>query len=173
MHRTRIRTALVVFAVAPFSGLAQAGTSDEGLIRATRARSNAAIAAHDPAAMASAWLPEYHAVYSTNAQVNGREAARSYFAERFAGRPDVIYMRLPRSVVVNAKWGQAAEAGRWTGHWTQRDGVTRVGGDYYAKWQKVNGQWLILAEIFVQVSCTGTSYCAVPPPVTQPATPPE
>jgi ketosteroid isomerase-like protein len=41
---------------APFQG------TDEDLIRAARGRSNAAIAAHDPAAIASVWLEDVHVV---------------------------------------------------------------------------------------------------------------
>ena len=72
---------------------------------------------------------------------------------------------------MNADWGQAGETGHWTGHWTQKDGATRVGGDYFAKWKKTDGQWVLLAEIFVQTSCSGTSYCDAPPSL-PPAPPP-
>ncbi len=145
--------------------------SDEAAIREARARSNRAIAAHDAPMMASIWLPEFHQVSSTNAQSHGRAAALKLFISLFALRPDVVYLREPASVIANTAWGQAAEHGRWTGSWTQSDGVTRVGGDYFAKWRKTGGRWMLLTETFVQTSCTGTSYCNVPPPLVADPTP--
>jgi ketosteroid isomerase-like protein len=139
-------------------------SADETLIRAARTRSNQAIAAHDTIALASAWLPDFWLVSSTNAQSAGRAAARARYAQLFASRPDVIYVREPGRIEVNASWGQAAESGQWTGRWTQSDGVTLVGGRYFAKWRKVDGRWLLLAEVFVQTSCSGSAYCNSPPP---------
>ena len=140
-----------------------AQVSDVTAIRGARDRSNRAIAAHDLAGVASVWLPEYHSVASTNAQAHGRDSARANFARYFATRPDVVYRREPTAITVNAAWGQAGENGRWTGSWTQADGVTRVGGIYFAKWKKVDGAWMLLAETFVQTTCRGTKYCDAPP----------
>ena len=136
---------------------------DETMIRSVRARSNHAIAAHDVVTLADTWLPEYWLVSSTNAQSAGRDAARARFVQLFATRPDVMYVRVPDRIEVNVSWGQAAESGRWTGRWTQADGVTQIGGGYFAKWRKIDGRWLLLAEVFVQTSCAGSSYCSLPP----------
>lgn len=138
-------------------------SSDESAIRTARDASNRAIAAHDLAAVAAVWLPEYHSVASTNAQANGRNAARANFAQYFKTRPDVVYRREPTTITVNASWGQSGESGRWNGSWTQPDGVTRVGGIYFAKWKKVGEHWLLLSETFVQTSCSGTKYCDASP----------
>jgi ketosteroid isomerase-like protein len=140
-----------------------AQTTDERAIRAARDRSNRAIAAHDLDGMAAIWLPEFHSVSSRNAQSNGRDSARADFAQIFATRRDVVYLREPTTITVNTAWGQAGESGRWTGSWTQADGVTRVGGIYFAKWKRVGAQWMLLAETFVQTTCSGTSYCKTPP----------
>jgi len=136
---------------------------DASLIRGARTQSNRAIAAHDTVALSRVFLPEYVSVSSSNARSVGRESARSRYAQLFASRPDVIFVRTPDSITVNAAWGQAAESGRWTGQWTQPDGVTQVGGPYFAKWRKTGGQWLLLTEVFVQTSCAGSSYCTQPP----------
>ena len=154
------KTLLLVLTLAS-SALAQ--SSDESAIRAARDRSNRAIAAHDLDGVASVWLPEFHSVSSTNAQANGRDAARATFAQYFAVRPDVVYLREPTAITVNTAWGQAGESGRWTGSWTQADGVTRVGGIYFAKWKRVGSAWMLLAETFVQTSCSGTRYCETSP----------
>lgn len=157
---TRTCCAAALFAAA---SLGAQTPDDERAIRAARDRSNRAIAAHDLDAVASVWLPEFHSVASTNAQANGRDAARANFAQYFANRPDVVYLREPASITVNSAWGQAGENGRWSGSWTQPDGVTRVGGIYFAKWKKVDGKWMLLAEVFVQTRCSGTKYCDAPP----------
>ena len=133
------------------------------MIRSARARSNQAIAAHDVVTLADTWLPEFWLVSSTNAQSAGRDAARARFVQLFSARPDVVYVREPDRIEVNAAWGQAAESGRWTGRWTQADGITQIGGGYFAKWRKIEGRWLLLAEVFVQTSCAGSSYCNLPP----------
>lgn len=64
---------------------------------------------------------------------------------------------------MNSSWLQAAESGHWTGRWTQSDSLTLVGGRYFAKWRKVNDRWMLLAEVYVQTSCTGSSYCTSVP----------
>ena len=166
--KLRAFVSALVLAV-PHAGSAQrtgsvaAQRHDEEMIRAARAGSNRAIASHDTLALASVWLPEFWTVSSTNAQSAGRDAARARYAELFASRPDVVYVRQPEKIDVNAAWRQAAEYGQWRGRWTQADGVTRVGGPYFAKWRKVEDRWLLLAEVFVQTSCSGSSYCNVPP----------
>lgn len=137
--------------------------SDESLIRDARAESNRAIVRHDLAGVSRHWLPEFHMISSTNQQSAGRDAARARFREVFASRANVVYVREPETIEVNQAWGQAAESGRWTGRWSDSYGSTRVGGPYFAKWRKVNNQWMLLAEVFVQTSCVGPRYCASPP----------
>ena len=56
-----------------------------------------------------------------------------------------------------------ARGGEWTGRWTEPDGVVQVRGTYLAQWRKVNGTWLIQAEVFVPTACTGSTYCAAHP----------
>jgi len=158
-----IRHALSLTLAATVLTSCRAPAADEALIRDARAHSNQAIAAHDTMALANVWLPEYVSVSSTNAQSIGRDSARTRYAGLFKTRPDVVYVRTPESIVVNRSWGQAAESGHWTGRWTQADGVTLVGGRYFAKWRKVGGRWLLLTEIFVQTSCSGSNYCNQPP----------
>ena len=158
----RLALAFIASVAGSHAALGQEPT-DAALIRAARTRSNQAIAAHDTVALSSGWLPEFWLVSSTNAQTAGRDAARARYAQIFASRPDVVYVREPDAIEVNASWGQAGELGTWTGRWTQADGVTRVGGRYFAKWRQVGGQWLLLTEVFVQTTCSGSSYCSQPP----------
>jgi len=138
-------------------------SSDEALIRAARARSNAAIAAHDPPAMARAWMDDVHVVSSTSAQTAGRAANQERMAQQFARRPDTLWVRTPATIDVYEPWAVASERGEWTGGWTEPDGKMTIGGTYLAQWRKINGQWLIQAEVFVPTRCAGSKYCSQRP----------
>ena len=159
--------ALVVCASASYyaGGLAAAvqASSEEQMIREARARSNAAIAAHDPAAMARLWMADVHVVRSTGAQVAGRNPNQQRMAQQFATRPDTIYVRKPSVIHVYLPWGMASENGEWTGRWTEPDGVVDTAGTYMAQWRRIDGQWLIQAELYVPTRCTGSKYCSQRP----------
>jgi ketosteroid isomerase-like protein len=118
-------------------------SADETAIRDTRARSNAAIAAHDPAAIARAWMDDVHVVSSTSAQTAGRAANQERMAQQFARRPDTIWVRTPATIDVYAPWAVASERGEWSGGWSEPDGKMTIGGTYLAQWRKIDGQWLI------------------------------
>lgn len=143
--------------------MAQSAAADQAAIRAARARSNRAIATHDLDAAAAIWSEDYVGISSRNARSVGRVEEREQFAQLLASRPGVVFVRTPDAVTVNTSWSQAGESGRWTGNWSGADGATHVGGIYFAKWIKQNGEWRILAETFVQTSCSGTPYCDAPP----------
>lgn len=138
-------------------------SDDETRIRAARERSNAAIAKHDVAAIAAHWMLDFHVVTSTSAQASGREAYAKRMAETFARRPDTVWVRTPATVDVFAPWTVASERGEWTGRWTEPDGVIEIGGTYLAQWRRVDGVWLIQAELFVPTHCRGSAYCAKRP----------
>ena len=133
--------------------------TEESQIRERRQISNDAIAAKDTAAMARIWTPDYHIVTSRNAEASGRRANAIRFAEEFAAKPDVIYVRAPEKIKVFIKWNMASELGNWVGHWTENGKLVELKGTYLAKWHKVNGEWMIRAEIFVPVSCIGGAIC--------------
>jgi ketosteroid isomerase-like protein len=137
--------------------------SPDSAIRAARARSNRAIAAHDADATTAVMSDDYVSVSSGNTRNVGRDAARVSYAQIFSTRRGVIFVRTPKTITVNPAWGQAGESGTWTGKWSSADGSVRVGGIYFAKWNKTGGRWLLLAETFVQTSCSGTEYCNAPP----------
>jgi ketosteroid isomerase-like protein len=138
---------------------AAAQDGDDQLIRAARGRSNAAIAAHDLAGIASVWMDDVHVVSSTSAQTAGRLQNQERMASQFRNRPDTIYVRRSTAVEVYPAWSVAAEHGEWTGRWTEPDGALVVGGTYLAQWRKIGGQWFIQAELFVPTRCSGSSYC--------------
>ena len=133
--------------------------SDEQAIRAARAQSNRAIAAHDLDAISRAWMDDVHIVTSTSAQGTGRDENRQRMARQFANRPDTTYVRRTAQVDVYEAWGVASEKGEWTGTWTESDGKVTIGGTYLAQWRKVGSEWLIQAELFVPLHCDGSRYC--------------
>jgi len=141
----------------------QAAPDDAALIRAARADSNAAIARHDLAGIAKHWLPNVSIVTSTGAHDDTKPGNAGRMGAQFTRRPDTVYVRTPSTIEVFAAWEVASERGEWTGRWTEPDGVVDIRGTYLAHWRKVNGTWLIQAEVFVPTSCTGSRYCAARP----------
>jgi molybdate transport system substrate-binding protein len=138
-------------------------SADEQMIREARARSNAAIAAHDPTAMARLWMDDVHVVRSTGSQVAGRERNQERMAQQFATRPDTIYVRQPSAIDVYSPWAMASERGEWTARWTEPDGIVDMAGTYMAQWRRVDGRWLIQAEVYVPTRCAGSRYCSQRP----------
>ncbi len=142
-----------------------ATTTDVAAIRAARERSNRAIASHDLAGVVAEMMPDVYVVSSAGLQISGRALNRARFADQFAGKPDIVYRRTPDSVAVFARWGMAAEYGRWIGSWTDPDGKVRIGGSYFAKWQKTGATWRIQAETYVPLNCDGGAYCRTIPTI--------
>ncbi len=128
-------------------------------IRAAREFSNQAIEHKDTAALASIWTIDYHLISSRNREGSGRAANRDSFFKEFSDKPDVIYVRTPGRISVFEQWNMASETGTWVGHWTEKGAQIELNGNYFAKWHKVNGAWLIRAEVFVPLMCKGGDFC--------------
>ena len=155
----RFSLLILLTALCPSDLVRAQAPDDERLIREARARSNAAIAAHDLSAIAREWSPDLHVVSSTSAQIAGSEANRQRMSQQFGSRPDTIYVRTPASVEVFVPWNVASERGNWIGRWTDPDGKLEIGGTYQAQWRKIDGRWLIQAELYVPTHCRGSNYC--------------
>ena len=149
------------------SGQAQrrASPTDVAAVKAMRERSNRSIAAHDVAGIVRSLASNYHAVTSVGAVISSREEARRVFTEQFATRKDLLYERVPEQIDVFAAWGMAAESGHWRGQWSDADGQIRIGGSYFARWQREGDEWRIQAEIFVPDRCEGGRFCRSIPAV--------
>ena len=150
---------VLVLAAMGIGGSRAGAQTDEDAIRDQRAKSNAAIAAHDLAGIARAWAPDVHVVSSTSAQTAGSRDNQQRMARQFETRADTVYVRTPSTIEVFAPWAVAAERGEWTGRWTEPDGKLEIGGTYLAQWRKVDGRWVIQAEVFVPTYCRGGNYC--------------
>ena len=140
-----------------------AQSADEKSIRDSRARSNAAIAEHDPTGIAGFWMDDIHITTSTSAQASGRAPNQERMAQQFQRRPDTIYVRTPSTVEVFADWAVASERGEWIGRWTEPDGKVEISGTYLAQWRKIDGRWLIQSELYVPTRCKGSKYCSQRP----------
>ena len=147
-------TVLILASMMPSHAGAQTPT-DEALIRQARAASNQAIARHDVPAIVAFLADEFQVAASNGSFMRGREEMGNASAGRVAEFRDAVYVRTPESVEVNPAGTMAAETGRWTGSWTTPGGPFRIGGRYAASWRKVAGNWLIHAELFVPLFCTG------------------
>jgi ketosteroid isomerase-like protein len=164
MRIVTTRGCVLAALVCALAGTAATQEDDGQLIRAARVRSNTAIAAHDLDGISRVWMDDIHIVTSTSARGTGRDDNRQRMARQFANRPDTTYVRRTTDVDVYAPWSVASERGEWTGTWTEPDGKVTIGGTYLAQWRKVGADWLVQAELFVPVHCTGSQrYCGERP----------
>lgn len=130
----------------------------EGAIRARRDAFNDAIARHDAAAMVDFVDEHYQITTGNGARLAGDPTA--VWDGVFARAPDIRFVRTPTSVDVAASGIRAFEVGEWRGSWTTADGPQELGGSYSAHWQR-DGEWRLLAEIFVTGWCRGPECAAL------------
>jgi ketosteroid isomerase-like protein len=125
--------------------------SDEQVIRAAREAQNTAIAALNLDSIASFWCQDVQVTTGLGLAFRGRDVYRRAFLLDSA----ITYQRVPETIVVNSRWPIASESGTWSGRWRGRPGPPVLSGRYSAQWVKVDGRWLIRAELFVALDCSG------------------
>jgi len=166
--KQRLRTLSILLAFVPWVQAAFAGPAATGeqAIREVRAAFNIAIRERNADAIPGFLAPEYHIVSSRNHQVHGNETERQTWSDWFAADPLALCQRDTREIRVNTGWGQAQELGDWFCRFSVEDEATEASGVYAAKWQRaVDGRWLILAEVFTALDCTGSEAgCSAPEP---------
>ena len=147
-----------------FLALALAGAApqdDADQIRAQRARSNAAIARHDAAALTPLYVPDATVIRgSGGAVMRGADEVVASLAASFADPDFVAWVRVPDAVTVSQGDRRAAETGHWIGRWKKPGGDTRLSGVYLAAWVRVDGTWKLRSESFVTLKCEGGPHCA-------------
>jgi ketosteroid isomerase-like protein len=136
-------------------------------IRAARERFNRAIANKDVMAIQTFFAPTYHIVTGRSAQHHGAEEETKRWADVFAQDSTALYRRTPREIRVNEDWGLAEELGNWQGNYTAENILVHASGVYAAKWQRaVNGDWVLQAEVFTTMACSGPEGgCVRPDPI--------
>lgn len=120
---------------------------------------NLAIARHDTSEMVRYWADDIIVITSRNAKFLSKGQYATGLATEFKTKEDVVYIRTPEMIEIFPAWEMAAESGRWIGTWKNGDEEIEVTGTYYAKWKKVNDQWLVSAEVYTPLNCKGGSYC--------------
>jgi len=140
--------------------LAAARPAAEAEIRARRAQSNAAIAAHDVAAMRPHYLPDFTILPGSSGAPSDLDAFLTRIGATFADPTFVTYVRAPVSVTIGASGKRAAETGTWVGTWNKPDGEMRLSGVYQAMWLPTAEGWRLKNESFVSLACEGSAACA-------------
>lgn len=136
----------------------------EDTIRARREVFNSAIAEKDVDVIRSLLAPSYHIVTGRSEQSHGAEAEVQRWEHRFRADPTTIYHRTTREITINEEWGLAEELGNWKGNYTVNGILVHVSGVYAAKWQRAeDGEWVLQAEVFTTMTCTGPEGGCVPP----------
>lgn len=138
---------------------AASAASDTAQIRILRTQSNAAIAAHDYAAMRRFFTSDYTIFPGSS----GRPFSADDMAKRIAGDftdpTFVAYVRTPQRILISDHRLRAAEMGRWVGSWRKPDGTMRISGVYQATWNPTPSGWRLKNESFVTLECTGSKEC--------------
>lgn len=136
----------------------------EDLIRARREVFNQAIAEKNVNVIRSMLAPSYHIVTGRSEQSHGADEEARRWANRFQADPSTTYRRTPREITINEEWGLAEELGNWKGNYTVNETLVHASGVYAAKWQRAeDGEWILQAEVFTTITCTGPEGGCPPP----------
>ena len=128
---------------------------DVAAIRALRGRSNAGLAAGNIADVVVAFDEDVRLI-TGGVLFDGREAVTAAYSERLGPDGDLVTaLRTPGRIFVDRAGSNASEPGRW--RWVVRttQGEAAFAGDYLASWTKIDGAWLMTAELYAQTDCTG------------------
>jgi ketosteroid isomerase-like protein len=129
---------------------AVASAAEEAAVRAARAEQNRDIARRDLDSIARFWTEDVIVTSGLGRVLNGRSSYR----EAFHIDSNTVYERTPDEVQVSDQWQLAFETGHWTGR-RRANSASTISGRYTARWVKRDGRWLIHAEVFVALTCTG------------------
>lgn len=157
MHHLIVLMALTaLLAPAPALSCESVGDATEiDAVHAQRAAFNAAIAAEDVETIAAVLHENVLLVTGTASEVfSGRAAQLALWRDDFAAGERAVYLRAPDCVRVSAVVPVALETGRWRGEW-EGDAARFAAGTYAAKWRRVDGAWLLEAELFATEACGG------------------
>jgi len=118
-------------------------------IRARRAAFNRAIAEGDAAAIGPILARDCLMVTGTDsALIVGRLAQIKVWKREFAATARLVYVRMPETITVSPVEPIALEQGRWD----SGPGNAAGAGLYSAKWRKLDGAWVIEAEVFLTLA---------------------
>lgn len=133
--------------------LLAAQSPDQSAIRGARLAQNRAIAAGQFDSVASFWVRDVAIVAGLGVTLQGREVLRA----AFASDSGIVYERTPTLITVSGHWPVAWEEGTWSGRRGRGTSPPLISGRYSAQWVKAEGRWLIRAEQFVALTCSGVA----------------
>ncbi|WP_293381124.1 DUF4440 domain-containing protein [Phenylobacterium sp. SCN 70-31] len=123
-------------------------TAPEDAIRARRKLTNRLIAQHAAERLRPFFVRDVNVIVGDGSLIVGADAVIEAFAAQFGEPGFVTFVRETETVEPDAAGERAAESGRWTGVWRDRE----MRGAYLAVWRKVTGQWAIESETFVTLA---------------------
>lgn len=144
-----------LLALGATSALAISPKVDVDAIRALRADSNRAIAAHNMARFTPMFADDAVFVWSNGSSAIGKDGLVKFFTKDFADPAFVAYVRTPSQVKISDRGVRAVEHGHWTAYKHEARGDTRYGGDYAAHWFKTDEGWRVRGELYVKLYCHG------------------
>jgi ketosteroid isomerase-like protein len=145
---------LLLAAAARWPGAAQA----EQQIRAQRAAFNRAIAKGDLAAIGAVLADNAQIITGADSLVfNGKADELRLWREDLAAPSRGIYVRTPDRIALSPVAPTAMETGHYKGVDT-KSAKDWSSGTYFAKWRRIDGQWLIESETYMTAACGGI-YC--------------
>ena len=155
MRRSSLVAGLVAVVTVAASRASVFSADDRALIAEARAAQNRAITAGDLDRVASFWTEDVTVRRGLGQPLSGRAAGLE--ALKPAGPPAsrLVYQRLTKEIDVSPNWPLAFETGTWEGHLGTLAGAVVIGGHYSAQWVKRGDRWLIRAEVFVALTCSG------------------
>jgi ketosteroid isomerase-like protein len=125
---------------------AQNSKQDVAVIKNSRLASNEAIAKHNIDGISKYWLPDFVQTIGRGISTTGKDAVMAGWKDLFETNKTVSYVRTPTSIIVGDNNIMAWE----TGTWVAKNSYSK-GGNYSAMWRKVNGVWMLQAELFVSL----------------------
>jgi ketosteroid isomerase-like protein len=109
--------------------------------------------------MVKYWTDDIIVITSRNSRFVGKHQYATGLAQEFKTKEEVVYIRNPETIEIFPawKWQPNLVVGLEPGKVAMKN--VEVTGTYYAKWKKLNDQWMISAEVFTPLKCSGGNYC--------------
>lgn len=126
-----------------------AAADNQAEIREARARYNAAIAAHDSAAIRAMFVDDYKGLAGSGGElITGGDAMAAYFASAFRNPDFKGFVRTQDVITIASPPDRAMERGHWQGGSRQ----VQFGGEYLAVWVPTPTGWRLRSESFVTLA---------------------
>ena len=126
-------------------------TASDLAIRLRRADFNRALKDGDLSAIGPILARDAILVAGTDSAVlSGRKAQLLAWKREFAAAERIVYERLPTRIILSSAEPLAFEHGAWRG--ATAAGRAIASGAYTAKWRRIDGDWMIEAELFLTLA---------------------